>query len=80
MTFTSLIKAYHLKNLKTTRYSFYQNLAAVYRYKHGETQLEFVWDGRDHSQIYKSEWVASIQCVDNPFLHTRIISASCAGP
>ena len=48
-------KSFHLKNLKPLE-SFYQNLAAVYRYKHGETQLEFVWDGREHLEKYKSEW------------------------
>ena len=56
--FTLLIKSFHLKNLKPLE-SFYQNLAAVYRYKHGETQLEFVWDGREHLEKYKSEWQAA---------------------
>jgi hypothetical protein len=53
--FTLSIKNFHLKNLKPLEI-FYQNLAAVYRYKHGQNQLEFVWDGRDHIEKYKAEW------------------------
>jgi hypothetical protein len=53
--FTLTIKHFQLKNTKPLE-SFYQNLAAVYRYKHGENQLEFVWDGREHIDKYKSEW------------------------
>lgn len=36
--------------------TFYQNLAAVYRYKFGENQLEFLWDGNDHNKKYQAEW------------------------
>lgn len=53
--FTLLFSNYQLKNSKPLE-SFYQNLAAVYRYKHGENQLEFVWDGREHIEKYKMEW------------------------
>jgi hypothetical protein len=37
-------------------HNFYQNLAGVYRYKFGNSQLEFVWDGRDHFEKYKIDW------------------------
>ncbi|HMR58652.1 MAG TPA: hypothetical protein PLM56_14815 [Cyclobacteriaceae bacterium] len=53
--FTLLFATFKLKNSKPLE-AFYQNLAAVYRYKHGEVQLEFVWDGRDHIEKYKVEW------------------------
>lgn len=36
---------------------FYMNLSAVYRYKYGENQLEFLFDGNDHTNKYKSDWI-----------------------
>lgn len=53
--FSQRLKKYQTKNLKPL-YNFYQNLAGVYRYKYGENQLEFAWDGRDHTEKYKEEW------------------------
>jgi hypothetical protein len=35
---------------------FYQTLAGVYRYKFGDNQLEFMWDGVDQLERYKKEW------------------------
>ena len=37
--------------------SFYSNLANVYRYKHGETQLELLFDGATHYEKYKTDWL-----------------------
>jgi len=56
--FSLTIKNYKLHNVKTLS-NFYQNLAAVYRYKYSDNQLEFVWDGRDHQEKYKAEWKAA---------------------
>ncbi|HNR74305.1 MAG TPA: hypothetical protein PKM03_08775, partial [Cyclobacteriaceae bacterium] len=53
--FTDTIKRFQLKNSKPLE-SFYQHLAAVYRFRHGKNQLEFIWDGREHIDKYKSEW------------------------
>ena len=36
---------------------FYDKLASVYRYKHGETQLEFLFDGATHYEKYKQDWL-----------------------
>jgi hypothetical protein len=36
--------------------SFYQLLAGVYRFKYGDSQLEFLWDGTDHLEKYKNDW------------------------
>jgi len=36
--------------------SFYQLLAGVYRFKYGDSQLEFLWDGTDHFEKYKNDW------------------------
>ncbi len=38
---------------------FYAKLASVYRYKHGETQLELLFDGASHYEKYKEEWFAT---------------------
>jgi hypothetical protein len=54
-TFSTKIKKYAPKKLKALQ-EFYQNLAGVYRLKWGDSQLEFVWDGRDHTDKYKEEW------------------------
>lgn len=35
---------------------FYDDLAGIYRYKYGEVQLEFLWDGTSHSDKYQTEW------------------------
>lgn len=35
---------------------FYDHLAAIYRYKFGEVQLEFLWDGSSHHDKYAAEW------------------------
>lgn len=35
---------------------FYRSLAAVYRYKHGDNQLEFIFDGREHLCKYREDW------------------------
>lgn len=35
---------------------FYRHLAAVYRFNHGENQLEFLFDGNDHYNKYERDW------------------------
>ncbi len=35
---------------------FYRNLAAVYRFKYGQNQLEFLFDGVDHYTKYSQDW------------------------
>lgn len=37
---------------------FYHDLSVIYRYKFGEIQLEFIWDGRSHYQKYCDDWQA----------------------
>ena len=54
-SFSLRIKNFKGQNLKPL-YNFYQNIAAVYRFKYSDNQLEFVWDGRDHQEKYKAEW------------------------
>lgn len=35
---------------------FYHDLAAIFRFKHGEVQLEFLFDGMTHYDKYKKDW------------------------
>jgi len=58
--FSEKIKKYRCQNLKPLN-SFYLNMAAVYRFKYSDNQLEFVWDGRDHRQKYMAEWTNSFK-------------------
>lgn len=50
------VKNYKSNNLKPL-HNFYQNIAAVYRFRYSDNQLEFVWDGREHLEKYREEWV-----------------------
>lgn len=34
----------------------YDLLAAIYRHDHGDNQLAFQWDGREHMEVYDAEW------------------------
>ena len=45
------------ENLK----GIYENLSVVYRYRHGDNQLEIIWDGTSHEQKYKDEWVETYE-------------------
>lgn len=37
-------------------YNFYEDMCAIYRYRHGSNQLEFLFDGMDHFTKYSMEW------------------------
>jgi hypothetical protein len=61
---SELVSSYKGGNLKLLG-SFYQNLCGVYRYKYGDSQLEFLWDGNDHAMQYENDWANFFtQCVD----------------
>jgi len=36
---------------------FYHDLAAIYRFKYGEVQLEILFDGSSHNVKYINEWI-----------------------
>ena len=57
-SFWSKVKNFKATNLKPLE-GFYLNLAGIYRYKYGQNQLEFSWDGRDHTEKYQEEWRAA---------------------
>jgi len=58
--FSERIANYFPKNLQAL-YSFYDTLAGVYRFKFGENQLSFLWDGRDHLDKYEEDWTVAFQ-------------------
>ncbi|NJN42387.1 MAG: hypothetical protein HC811_09365 [Flammeovirgaceae bacterium] len=49
------IKKYKPNSL-TSLFALYKNMAAIYRYRFGKNQLEFLWDGSDHTIKYQDEW------------------------
>lgn len=54
-TLTEQVLAYQNADLSRL-HPFYLNLAGVYRFKFGQNQLEFLWDGTDHTEQYQKEW------------------------
>ncbi len=59
-SFSRQINCFEIHNFKPLS-GFYTNLSAVYRFKYGDNQLTFAWDGRDHQEIYQSEWTATFE-------------------
>jgi hypothetical protein len=49
------IQSHELEGLQNLE-EFYNTLSGVYRYKNGSNQLDLVFDGRDHLEVYKQEW------------------------
>lgn len=58
--FSERIACYLPKSLEAL-HGFYDTLAGVYRFKYGENQLSFLWDGREHSDKYRSDWQMTFQ-------------------
>jgi len=52
--------------------TFYSKLASVYRYKHGETQLEFLFDGASHYEKYKTDWLENYKEWITELFHERL--------
>lgn len=52
---------------------FYNDLAGIYRYKHGETQLAFLFDGNSHYAKYKSEWKVTFMKWVTQLLSNRVV-------
>lgn len=53
--FSEKIAQYYPRSL-TSLHPFYESLAGIYRFKYGEIQLGFLWDGRDHDEKYGEDW------------------------
>ncbi len=52
---------------------FYNELAGIYRYKHGEIQLAFLFDGDSHYTKYRSEWKVTFMKWVTQLLHNRVV-------
>lgn len=52
---------------------FYNELAGIYRYKHGEVQLAFLFDGDSHYAKYKSEWKVTFMKWVTQLLANRVV-------
>ncbi len=53
---------------------FYRKLAAIYRFEHGDNQLEFIWDGRSHQEYYCELWREFfVKQTNRLFLHTPFL-------
>lgn len=52
---------------------FYNDLAGIYRYKHGEVQLAFLFDGDSHYSKYKSEWKVTFMKWVGQLLANRVV-------
>lgn len=46
------VKKYDISFLQ----ELYEILAAIYRYEKGDNQLEIIWDGRSHYEVYAENW------------------------
>lgn len=38
----------------------YRQLCGIYRFKHGDNQLEFLFDGRTHFEKFQEDWSAAL--------------------
>ena len=56
--FSEKIASYYPRSL-TSLHDFYEKLAGIYRFKYGDNQLSFLFDGRDHSEKYEEDWSAT---------------------
>ena len=74
-----------LKNSKTwdTTYlnGFYRHIADSYRYSRSDNQLEFIWDGTQHADLFKLEWNKYYKQLINdlayhPFFNRLIIKST----
>ncbi len=59
---------------------FYELLSVIYRFTIGDNQLEFIWDGRSHYEVYAENWSEKFsewidQLSDNPEVYRGILKA-----
>lgn len=66
------IRSSSFKNVELF-HNFYNDLAGIYRYKHGEVQLEFLFDGTSHYTKYRSEWKVTYMRWVTQLLYQRVV-------
>jgi hypothetical protein len=52
---TKNIKGFELKDNSNLE-GIYENIAAIYRYRYGDSQLEIIWDGKTHHEKFLEDW------------------------
>lgn len=57
---TQQIKGFVLKDISNLE-GIYENVAAIYRYQYGDSQLEIIWDGKTHHEKFHEDWSASYE-------------------
>jgi len=57
---TKKIKAFELKDNSNLE-GIYENIAAIYRYQYGDSQLEIIWDGKTHHEKFFEDWSNSYE-------------------
>ena len=67
-SFSLKIKTHQVRNLKPLD-GFYQTLAGLYRFRFGDNQLEFLWDGQSHFEKYQRDWAAAFEQWNEEFRH-----------
>ena len=60
---------------------FYRCAADIYRYDRSDNQLEFIWDGTPHAEIYRIAWHKHYQKLINdlayhPFFNRLIVKST----
>lgn len=58
----------------------YEIMSAIYRFKKGDNQLEFIWDGRSHYEVYAENWKSEFeswvsQLSQSPEIYRPILKA-----
>ena len=53
---SKIIQRFKIKSYRELNF-FYKKISTIYRYKHGEVQLSFLWDGSSHEEFYKNRWI-----------------------
>jgi hypothetical protein len=70
-SYTLKIRNYQLHDPSPLK-TFYLNLAGVYRYRFGDNQLTFMWDGIDQAERYKKEWTGFFKTQTTAFCKNEL--------
>ncbi len=77
-----LVDSAVLKIKKSRKYNlqnfdfFYNFLCGIYRYKNPNNQLEIIFDGRSHDEVFRDEWVKAFnEWIDEFVRHENFIKA-----
>ncbi|MFM7329715.1 MAG: hypothetical protein ACKO3B_13405 [Bacteroidota bacterium] len=69
--FTLRIRAFHPEEFPGLE-EWYEILSAIYRFRLGTNQLEFLWDGSDHFSRYSADWGACFRSWVGEFCQDQV--------